>query len=492
MSTATRTFGGLLSHDGVCLVEYRTERHGIRALNQWMNDERSASIDEALAHLVNLVTALGVSRARIALAIEQFGVFHHVMSLPPAADDVLRPVIARELQRTLGLTDPVFAFTRADGTAANSKTAPQQLFIGGAPKDTIDALSARLGFDGVEIELATIVPKAIHSLYQAGGSTLEPTAVLACLEGGPHLAFFLDGRLELAIDPPIALEGERAPLAVILDQVERGAVYFRQQFRGATATRMLLAAPSGEYDTLAAALEERLSLRVNPLFAGTSSPAAVVAMGAVLEARHAAPLDLFPHPPTLAARARDAMRGPNAMVAGMLTAVVVASIWNATQFVSLGSAQRERDSLRAALSTASRAIEPMRRMAEARADYTRQLEFVTDTRSERAELAGTLHAIAQQAPAVVRFDSLRVSRTAGGWSASIAGKATSATAAQAVRALDTFYQAVRARPGVSGATLDQFDYPVATGADSTRRAGGPVVADFRVSFALTHGAGGVR
>jgi len=494
--SASRTFGALLAHDGVCLVEYRAERSGLRVVAQWSDATRSSSIDEAADRLVSMVSALGIARARIALAIEQFGVFHHVMTLPPARDDLLRPIVAREVQRVFGLTDPVFAFARAGDERAPddaaARTAPRRLFVAGGPRDAIDALASRFDCTSVEIDIATVVPKAIHSLFEATGGLLEPTAVLVCLEGGPHLAFFLDGRLELAIDPPIALEGERAPVAVVLDQVERGAVYFRQQFRGATATRLLLAAPAADYDALAAALGERLSVRVSPLFSGASTPDAVVAMGAVLEARRGTPLDFYPHPPTWSDRARMMLRGPNAVVAGAAAAAMIVWLWSAGQFAALSSLRSVSDSLRTAVRAAGPTVEPMRRLAERRADFAHEAAFVGATRAERSALADVLRAIAQRVPDELRFDSLTVARANGAWSASIAGQSTGATAARAVRALDAFYQAVRSRPEVGSATLDQFDYSAPGGADSTRIAGGPVVANFRMSFSIARPAEGGR
>ncbi len=483
-----RTFGVLLSHDGICLVEYRAVSGGLRVLDHWVDRARSTSIDQALTRMAQVVSALGISRARIAIAIEQFGVFHHVMTLPPATDDVLRPVIRRELERVFHVADPEFRFTRGSATdeRADGRPAPRQLLIAGAPRETIDELGMDLGSNRIEIELAAVVPTALHSLFVAAGAPSETTAVLACLEGGLHLAFFIDGRLEFAIDPSIAIEGERAPIPMILDQVERAAVYFRQQFRGATATRMLLAAPSVDYDALSAALEQRLSIPVEPLFPGSNNPAVVLAMGAALEARSAAPLDLYPHPPTVAERARLALRGPNAIVAGAAAAAAIAGIWMATQLVSLGSARAERDSLRAELRSSAPVVEPMRRIAAVRADLAHRLQLVSASRDERAELAATLQAIARETPDGVRFDSLRVARAADGWSVAISGDATGATAAQAVRALDTFYQRMRGRSGVSAIALDRFEYSGPSSADSTLRTDRPVVAEFLVTLSLAH------
>jgi hypothetical protein len=499
LSSAVRTFGALLAHDGVSLVEYREEVAGIRVVDHWDNTERSTSIDEALSRLLSLVSALGVHRAKMSVAIEQFGVVHHVMTLPAAGDDVVRPVIQREVNRVFGLADPVVAFTsgsaheRRGPRRADARTAPRQLFIGAAPRETINTLVERFAAAGIDVEIATVVPKAIHSLYQATGASLEPTAVLVCLEGGPHLAFFLDGRLELAIDPPIALEGERAPVSVILDQVERGAVYFRQQFRGATATRMLLSARNDEYDALAAALEQRLGVHVKPLFAGANTPEAVVAMGAVLEGRNEAPLDLYPHPPTFAERAGAYLRGPNGVVVAAATAAVIAGVWFATQVMSLSSTQKENERLRAQIRTGVATIEPMRQIAERRADYARQVAFVTNSSAERVALTNTLRTIADFAPTGVRFDSLRVSRTADNWIVGLSGAAIGLTGAQAVRSLDAFYQSVRGRPGISSATLDEFSYPTpAPSADSARASSAPVLVQFHMSFTLNRPASGAK
>jgi hypothetical protein len=492
---SARTFGALVAHDGVCLVEYRAERTGIRVVSQWSSHERSASIDQAATRLAALIAARGARRPKLAIAVEQFGVVHHTMTLPAAADEVLRPIVEREMQRLFGLTDAAIAFARGvsaeqrDAPRNMSAAAPTQLFIAATPRDTIDAIYARLISAGVDVEIATVVPKAMHSLYQAAGASNEPTAVLVCLEGGPHLAFFIDGRLELAIDPPIALEGERAPVSVILDQVERGAVYFRQQFRGATATRMLLAAPADEFQALATALDERLRVRVSPLYPGDVAPEAVVAMGAVLEARQAAPLDFYPHPPTFADRLRESLRGPNGAIAVVGVAAVVAGIWAGAQFLSLSATRAENERLRNSIRGSVAAVEPMRRVAERRADYVHSVSFIDATNAERQALTTTLREIADAAPSGVRFDTLRVSRAANGWAGQIAGEAAGATAAQAAGALDVFYQSIRRRTGISAATLDEFEYPVASGPDSTKKAAGPVVINFKVSFAIARAEG---
>jgi hypothetical protein len=503
MSAARRTFGALVSHDGVVLVEYVTERAGIRIAGEWADHGHSESISEALARLNGLLAANDARSGTIALAIDQFGVFHHVMLLPGANDDVLRPVVRREVQRVFGVTDPVVVFTRGnaqerrDASRADARTAPRQLFIAGAPRETIDALGDALSKQRVHVDIATVVPKAIHSLYQTSGGGMEPTAVLVCLDGGPHLSFFLEGRLELAIDPPIALEGDRPSTAMIVDQVERGAVYFRQQFRGATATRLLLAARENQYAQLAAEIADRLGVQVSPLFAGNSSPEAVVAMGAVLEAQseQGQALDLFPHPPTLADRLAVLTRGPNLAVTAAATAAVIAGLWALSQFSALSALRRQTNALRASVQSGSQAVAPLREIAQRRADFTRQVAFVQASDEERATLIAALESIAKEAPVGVRFDSLRVSRSATGWSGAIDGRTAGATTAAAVRNLENFFNAVRTSQGVSEASLDQFSYPAPV-ADSTHTEPQGVNLVFRLTLQIartaTAAAGGTR
>jgi hypothetical protein len=460
--SGARSFGALVAHDGVTIVEYQAERSGMRVIGSWTDSGRSNTVGEALARLNGLLTAHASKRASVAVAMEQFGVVHHTMTLPGADEAVLRPVITREVHRVFGVTDPVVAFTRGShderrgADRANAATAPRQVLIAAAPRETIDAL--RAGLPSADVTIATVVPKAMHALYEAAGAAIEPTAVLVCLESGPHLAFFLDGRLELAIDPPIALEGDRPSAEMILDQFERGAVYFRQQFRGAVAQRVLLAARADEYATLSEQIQARFGARVNPLFQGVASPEGVIAMGAVLESQRPSPLDLFPHAPTVADRFSATMRGPNAVAAGFVVAAAVAAFWAGAQMRQLSSVRRERETLRASVAAAVPQLAPARHVAEQRADLIKQLEFVNTSAMERSNLTAAIARISSSVPEALRFDGLGVARSANGWTLEVTGHSAGASAAQVMRALDAFVQNVRLLPSVSSAALDQFDY----------------------------------
>ena len=487
-----RTFAAFIAPAGVWLVEYQAERTGTRVVQQWSTLGQLASMGDAMDRLRALVSSLGAMRASLGLVIEQFGVVHHTMTVPGAPDEVLRPIAQREMQRVFGMDDAAVVFTRGgseerrESSRAESRTAPPQLSIAAAPHETIDALRNASMPQGVDVTLATVVPSAMRGLYLATGGALEATAILVCLDTGPHLAFFLDGRMELVMEPPVASEGERASADAIVDQVERGTIYFRQQFRGATPTRVLLAARADEYHGLAAALERRLGARVSALFGGIGSPEAVVAMGGVVGAQSSRPLDLFPHPPSLRERAAVALRGPNAIVAGVAAATILAIGWSSMQFAALSTARNDVAALETSVRTALPAVARMRQVAEQREDVVTTRNYLREVRDERTTVTRTLADIASSTPVGIQFDSLRAVRSASGWTAIVQGESRAATTAEAVRSLDAFYRTMRGVQGIGSPNIDQFDYRAPTPADSTHEAAGPepVVLEFRVSFAI--------
>jgi hypothetical protein len=445
-----------------------------------MDARPASSIDEAAARLTALLARTGTRQPRLAIAIEQFGVVHHAMALPRAADDIVAPIVRRELQRIFGLVDPVLAFTRGD--TARGDSGPRQVMIAAAPSATIDGLRAVTPRE-TKIEIVTVVPTAMHALYESSDASREPTAALVVLDSGPHLAFFLDGRLELAVDPPIAPEGEARSIATILDQLERGALYFRQQFRGAEATRVLLAVRAEDYARVATAIEERFRSRVQPLFRGAASPAAVVAVGAALEARRKVPLDLFPHQPSVAQRASSFVRGPRRYAAAAALLGAISFAWGAAQVLTLVSARREASRLQASIAEQTAALAPMRPVVQRRADLVSQVSFVRAGIAERALLTRTLAAVVSNASAALSIDTVAVRRADDGWAASVEGTARGTTTTQAVSGIDALVRSIRAQHGVSAVSLDDFDYPKGAD-DSLPRAAGPTTIVFHASFAI--------
>lgn len=480
---STRTFAGLLAHAAVHLIEYQADDDGIRVIGEWWERQPSASIDDAADRLITLLSARGAVHPRLALALTDFGVFHLSLPLPTTHGDLVEPILQREAQRLFGIADPVVTFGRDEWPDDGDTDGPTQIFAAGAPRETVDALRARITPTDVHVDVVTVVPRAVQRLYDVGLADLAPTAVVTWLDDGAHLAFFLDGRLELAIDPPppITAGDERPTIATVIDQVESGIARFRQQFAAAPA-QFLLCASRQSFDALASALEERFGIPVMPLAAESSSPATTVAVGAVLEAEQPAPLDLFPHQPTRLERVRQLLRGPNFILAGIASAALIAVSWSAVQVVSAASARRDVERLRAEVRASLADIEPMRRAAEARADFVSQTTFVAATASERDALTSSLSEIVDDAPADVKLDSLQITRAPSAWSASLVGEASAPTAARAMGVVDAYYQSIRRRSDVVSPALDDFDVSAAAGSD--RAANRNVVVRFRVSFGI--------
>jgi hypothetical protein len=491
MSRGLRHFAALVEHEGVYLVEFAREKSGFRLIGHWSDRRSSERLDDALVNLRELLRQQDARRATLAVAMQQFGTFHHLMTLPAAANEVLRPIISREVQRVFAITDPVFAFVRGgaderrEGVRANPETAPLHIFIGGAPRATVTALEAGLAIKGTTVEAVTIVPEAIRRVYASAPRSAEPTAVVVCLAGGPHLSFFVEGHMALAIEPPIALEGDYSidPSAIV-DQVDRGAIFLRQQYRGAQATELLLAAPTESFATIASAVESATGMRVKSLASDLPSPEAVVALGAALGAGARQSIDLFPHPPTLEARAREALRGPRGIAAAALTVAALALIWFGVQYSSISRTSRKVEELRASIARELPRLEPIKEVASHRAGYVHAVSAVRTTQNERAQLTAALAGLAAAAPVGMTFDSLAITRRPDALSGALTGHVSGTSAGEAMKALDRFYSWARDRSGLTQVDLDQFDYPAAT-PDTTKRVKATVVTlVFRMTLSL--------
>jgi hypothetical protein len=217
----------------------------------------------------------------------------------------------------------------------------------------------------------------------------------------------------------------------------------------------------------------------------------VVAIGAALEGRHGSPLDLYPHPPTLAERAAVLVSGPMRFATASVAVAAIALIWAGIQVFSFASADREAAHLRETIATESPTIAPMRSIAQRRSDLLAQVGFVRDGTADRSSLTQTLAAIGASASDGISFDTLNVQHAADGWAATIEGTARGATTTQAVYGLDALLRSIRAQHAVATASLDDFDYPKSA-ADSLARTGGPVMIAFHLSFAVRHRAEAAR
>src|SRR5207247_1892752 len=110
----------------------------------------------------------------------------------------------------------------------------------------VSAFGDELAAAGIELEHLTPLPQVIQRLYQQSDGSPKPTACYVELPGGPLIAFFHENQLRLVVEPPIggdtsvALQGEN-----LIEHLDRGNLYLRQQFRGVELGRLLIATDPG-------------------------------------------------------------------------------------------------------------------------------------------------------------------------------------------------------------------------------------------------------
>ena len=451
---APRSFAALIDQDSVAVLEFHQEKGGFRLGDSRARQQRFATPEAAADAVVDMLGEMKAKNASLSIVLQHFGSFFHTLVLPPAAPDHLRPIIQREIQRSFNIADPAIAFTmgpaveRRDPSRAGGLV-PRQVFVAGAPRSVVESLQARFTKARLRIEGLTVVPEVFRRLYDALDGSTEATAVLICLHNGPHVAFFVNGQLELAIEPPLALDGE-APLdaAVIIDQLERGSIFLRQQARGTVATRLLLAASAADHEALASTIEARTGMRVAQLGAGIGSPESVVAMGAVLAARGEDRLDLFPRAPGFDERLKTAMSGSALVTTTLLTAAAVAAFWAGMQFLTVRREQSELARVRSQVERVLPALATARESALGRKRIASIRTALRGAITEKATAADLMSRIASVSPDGTQLDSIRVDRTETGLRATLFGHASAATGPLAMTAANAFYRRFKGMPGL--------------------------------------------
>jgi hypothetical protein len=423
----TRRFAALVSPAQVCLLEYSLERAGVSLAGQWSESGPFARIEDAADRLAVMISAQGAGRATVEIAVDHFGAFHHVMSLPPAPVDVLRPIVEREVQRTFGLNRVAVDFAVASDTEEDTRL-PQartrRVNAIGAPTEVVTHLRDRLAAGKVRVERITVMGQAVSDAYRStAGETSRTTAVVVCTAAGPYVCFFLDGELVLTIDvPPLSDEAHDDDLTVV-HQVEQGAVYFRQQFRGARAERLLLACESQRLSALSAALHAAIGVPVEPLGAEIGDGASVVAFGAAVGAREADSMELLGQLTGAARKQARASSGGMAAVMGVWFVALVSAGWAASSIYALNSQREQIAKFQKQYAAVEPALGPKLAAAKLRQSHDAGGKIVADIRAERVLIGRTLTGIERARPAGVLLDSLVMFYGPDGFEVAVVGRA---------------------------------------------------------------------
>ena len=474
----SRVVGAYLCPRGVFLVESHARAAGLELARAIDEPGRPASAEAAATLLVQALDSAGIEKAEVAVVIRGFDTVHHVLSLPPASDAMLSPIIEREIRRLEPqLSDPLFGWLPlpADDSLPADQTNQRQVLVAATPRAAADAIESALENAGHTLLHLTALPAAFQRIVEEFEPSRETTAFVAPLPDGAFLGFFLGGAIRLTVEPPLQ-DQEAQESAAMAEEVELGAMFVRQQFRGAQIGHVTIAAAPHEFTDADAILGEKLGVPITRLNTHGLSASSLAAMGAVLDARSSDALSIAGR----LSRKKQASARVVFQRAGHVAAAIGAllALWTIYQgFTARRAAADLRDAKRA-VEQESFGLLPIRATAGQRRLIRDALAALRIVSEDREELQRLLGAISTGINPPVQLDSLQLARGSNGWVASLAGTAAAATNGRAVQALHDFYRDLPRRAVVEQLALETLTYD-----ESNDDARGATVR-FRLSFVL--------
>jgi hypothetical protein len=471
--------GAYVCPRGVAGIEYKFAGGGLQVLRSFDIAARIESERQAVDALVRALAQEGLKKAELTVALRGFGLAHHVLGLPPARDQLLTPIVEREIRRLEpGLDDPVVSWLPLPDEAADPADGPGQRHVlaAGAARHVVTAFEAGISAAGHRLVHLTALPAALQRLHEEFVGGAEPSAIVAPLRDGGFLGFFLGGGLRLVVEPPLGLY-EQHDAHALAEETELGAVFMRQQFRGAQVGRVVIAAPASALPDADSAFRDRLQVAVSRLAAQDVSAGALAALGAVLDGRATRPLSLLP------------ATGKGASYAGTLRAASIASLVLAAGVGAFAGMEAVRANRAAAeLQRANTRIEQesfglmsLRETAGQRKLIADAVAMLRAEEKDRGDLQRALGSIAAAILPPVRLDSLQLSRGDNGWVSIVTGRVDGLTSARAVELLHEFYRELPKRVVVEDLTLAQLVY-----ADAAPDASDTGGVRFQVSFVVPY------
>lgn len=466
--------GVYLCPRGAYVAECRFRGGGVEIARTHAVPAHLVAAEQAASHLLNVLAAAGLRRARVAVTMRGFDIGHHVLSLPPAKEGLLGPIIDREVRRLEPhLEDPVIGWLPLPPEPATPE-APSQLHIlaAAAPRTVVEVLERALRSAGHTLTHLTAIPAAVQRLQEEFDGEGSTGALVLPLPDGAFLGFFLWRALRLAVEPPLQ-EQEAPDASSLAEELELGAMFVRQQFRGAQVERVTVAAPASVIPDADEAIAHKMGVPTSRLDVHGLGTAELAALGAVLDSRAAQPLSLGG---SVGATRRTAARGALQTAAVLaVAATFLVGGWTVYQAVAARRAAAELLDARRRVEQESFGIRPLRETADRRKLIRDAVTALRLTAGDRLELVRLLGGVAGAVVDPVSLDSLHLDRGSDGWVAAMAGRVTAPTNGRAVQALHEFYRDLPARLSVEQLTLEQLTY-----ADSA----GLGIVRFQLSFVL--------
>jgi hypothetical protein len=497
---APRSFGALIDPDRVYVIEYVRQSAGVEIVDHMSVARTMSSIEEAADAVVELVRATAKpGESRLTAAIRGFGISYHLLTLPPAGADVLAPIIDREMRRVFpDIEDPLVGFAvgghidRRTGkvapaaakkgrperrsAASSGEVLPLEILAAAAPRYVVDTVAGTLQRAGIQLDHLTVVPQAMARLYREVNGSPDPAALAIMLQGSPVIGVFQGGDVRFISEPPTSDEGLSAvDIQTVIDQVGRARIHLRQHFRGADIEKIYVAADPADQAHVDAVLNAALNVEVVPLAPAMGPPAAIAALGSVLNAEAGTEMVLYPAPTDLrrAAERNKLRTWTMAAAAACLLAVFVAVFATIAASKAAGDLREERAAADAqmakiapAMGVISERRSNMERAAAMRQHYT-----------GRQHLARLVNGIRLAQPVNVRLTGATLTRVSGGgWRVEITGSAVGTTGADVLEGVAEFSRELPARIPLQGFSLDSFEYA----GDA-----GDMLGNFKISFTST-------
>jgi hypothetical protein len=448
--------------------------------------EVPAALETELAaaeHLVSVLRSALVTRAAVALSLRGFGVVHHVLQLPPGKDDVLGPIIEREVRRLEPqLGDSVIGWTPLPTLDAGvTETVPQRsVLAAAAPRQIVSTVERQLREAGYHVTHITALPAAMQRLLEEFDEGSSSVAMVAPLPDGAFLGFSLKGGLRIVVEPPLP-KGTEHESAALAEEVELGAMFVRQQFRGAQLERIALVGTKEGLEDAENAIADRLRLPTRNLGVRGLSPAAFAALGALLDQQSSRPLSLGGE-----TRRRAAARAAGALQTAAMAALIVfalAGAWTVTETVRTVRASSALETARHRIQQDSFGLVPIRQTAQQRRLVRDAVAAARVVATDRIQLQESLAGIAAAVRIPVRLDSMSLVRQPRGWNATLRGTAPGLTSAEAIQYLHDAYRELPQRLSVDSLRLEELSY------SDTEGRGRVALVRFQFSFVIPSARG---
>ncbi|MGI9139481.1 MAG: hypothetical protein ACR2GJ_00020 [Gemmatimonadaceae bacterium] len=491
-----RSFGAFIDPDRVYVIEYRRRSSGIEVIDHMSVARAMPDIVDAADATAELIrSTAGSGNSALTATIRGFGTSYHLLTLPPAGVDVLTPVVEREMRRLFpDIEEPAVAFSvggyidRRTGKPPATKGLPErrasdepevlplEILAATTPGRVVSALATRLRSSGIRLDHLTVLPQAMSRLFREVSRSSRPSAVAMMLPGAPVIAVFQAGDVRFVAEPPSAPNaGSDDDVQTVIDQVGRARIHLRGNYRGADVETMYVAAEPADRSHVASVLNAALNIEVQPLADAIGPPAALAALGGVLNAESGTDMTLYPTAGEMI-RLEQRKKASTIMLAAAIVCII-AIAFAVFNTISATQATAELREERAAADAQLARLAPMMGVIEQRRANVERIAAIQSHRGGQQQIARIINGMRLAQPPNVGLTSSTLTRTEAGWTVAMTGRAIGSTGAQVLRGVDSFYRELPRRVPLDSVSIVSFDYATGNG----------IVGDFTMSFVARAG-----